>query len=122
MQRDFFRYYKANTKRKCKFWDLDFKCRFASGGCTVQSCPADQIPSGIKGAQIPEDCDGTAYNKTRQIEVDKMSFVNRSITEEQKSAFKDWKNFDMRGIKFCDVDSEEDPNMGAVSFKVILNS
>ena len=83
----------------------------------MQSCPADQIPPGIKGAQIPEDCDGRAYNKTRQIEVDKMSFVNRSITEEQMSAFKDWKNFDMRGIKFCDVDSEEDPNMGTVFYK-----
>ena len=49
VQYNFFRYYKANTKRKCKFWDLDWKCRFSTGGCTVESCPHEEIPDGIKG-------------------------------------------------------------------------
>ena len=49
MQRNFFRFYKANTGRKCKYWNLDWKCRFSTGGCTVEACKPNEIPTGIKG-------------------------------------------------------------------------
>ena len=39
----------ANTRRKCKFWDNTWQCKFDKGGCVVEECRPDEVPQGIKG-------------------------------------------------------------------------
>ena len=39
----------ANTDRKCKFWERNWLCKAAVGGCGVEACRDDEIPTGIKG-------------------------------------------------------------------------
>ena len=40
---------KANTNRKCKFWDSTWQCKYDKGGCVVEACPLDSVPTGLKG-------------------------------------------------------------------------
>ena len=40
----------ANTDRKCKFWERNWLCKAAVGGCGVEACREDEIPTGIKGS------------------------------------------------------------------------
>ena len=53
----------------------------------------------------------TGFNETHQIEVDKMSLVNRTISKDSEKAFKTWQNYDEEQSDFCDIDDEEDPKM-----------
>lgn len=112
MQRNFFRFYKANTGRKCKYWNLDWKCRFSTGGCTVEACKPNEIPTGIKGDGEPKqaDCE-KPFNSTHQQEIDKLSKINRTISSASEKSFEKWSTFDLEQTQFCDVDDEEDPTM-----------
>lgn len=49
LQKDYFRFYNVNLKRKCPFWSDDSKC--AMRYCHVEQCPENEIPAGLKGSQ-----------------------------------------------------------------------
>lgn len=46
--KDYFRYFKVNLKNDCPFWADDSKC--AMKFCHVETCDANDIPSGLKGS------------------------------------------------------------------------
>ena len=46
----------ANTDRKCKFWERNWLCKAGVGGCSVEACREDDIPTGIKGSVEKVGC------------------------------------------------------------------
>jgi len=117
LQRNYFRYYKANTDRKCKFWERNWLCKAAVGGCGVEACREDEIPTGIKGttsqnnnSKILPTSKCTESNVTKQLEIDMMSEVNRTISERASHSFQKWKKHDSN-LDFCDIENEEDENL-----------
>ena len=49
-------------------------------------------------------------NATKQLEIDMMSEVNRTISERATHSFKKWKKHDSN-LDFCDIENEEDENL-----------
>jgi len=62
----------------------------------------------------------TSENITRQNEIDKMSEINRTISERANSSFKKWKKYDSN-MNFCDIDQEHDENMVFIDLLKVSN-
>ena len=62
----------------------------------------------------------TESNVTKQLEIDMMSEVNRTISERATHSFQKWKKHDSN-LDFCDIENEEDENLIFVDLlKVII--
>jgi len=114
LQRNYFRYYKANTNRPCKFWDRTWQCKYDKGGCVVESCPLESVPTGLKG-QVPNnnskiEKSSCESNATKQLEMAGMSEVNRTISSRATEEFKKWKKHD-DNREFCDIEDENDDQL-----------
>jgi len=116
LQRNYFRYYKANTSRPCKFWDRTWQCKYDKGGCVVESCPLDSVPMGLKGEvnnskvepkseKAPLIGCQAESNATKE-----MDQINRTISTRAEEEFEKWKKHD-QNTEFCDIEDENDDQL-----------
>ena len=104
----------ANTNRPCKFWDRTWQCKYDKGGCVVESCPLESVPTGLKG-EVPNnkskiEKSSCETNATKQLEMAGMSEVNRTISSRATEEFKKWKKHD-DNREFCDIEDENDDQL-----------
>lgn len=102
--RDYFRYFKVNLNKECPFWEDDSRC--AMKNCHVDVCSEDEVPKGLK-----EDSGGgeNKYSEESQssgCEEDKLGYLNTSLSEESKEAFKNWTEYDDAQENFCELDDD----------------
>ncbi|CAI9566838.1 unnamed protein product [Staurois parvus] len=109
LETDYFRYYKANLKKPCPFWNDNSHCGIRD--CAVQPCPTDAVPPGIKspGYKYTE-----AANRNGELECEKekrLGAVDESLSEAAQEAFSQWNHHDDNSDdNFCEHDDEESPD------------
>jgi len=52
LRRSYFRYFRANLRKSCPFWDDDGRC--ALRDCAVEECGENDVPVGLKGRIVSE--------------------------------------------------------------------
>lgn len=119
MERDYFRYFKVNLNRECPFWPDDTRCAF--GGCHVESCTEEEVPSGLRTNEQQHNKYSQKANEDSSCEDEdkELGAVDTSISAESKEAFKDWKEHDEALDIFCQID--DDASVDAEYVDLLLN-
>lgn len=113
--KDYFRYIKVDLNRGCPFWADDSRC--ALKDCSVQTCPEEQLPPGLKGQASRHTLDepvhgGEKYTQGAQEEdscddnYGGLGAVNETISDEHYEEFQKWQKHDDSVDKFCEIDDE----------------
>eukprot|EP00079_Xenopus_tropicalis_P028803 XP_012823814.1 PREDICTED: ERO1-like protein alpha isoform X1 [Xenopus tropicalis] len=106
---DYFRYYKANLKKPCPFWEDNSHCGVKD--CAVKPCPTDEVP-GLKppGFKYTEEAN-RAHEEIDDCEKEKrLSAVDESLSVEAQEAMLKWNRHDDSADNFCELDDEESPD------------
>lgn len=114
LARNYFRYFKVNLKKPCPFWSDDSRC--ALKDCHVNVCNKGDVP--IKFVEEPslynEKHEKNKYSKDvnegfeeRCAEERELSALDKTISEEKKAEFQNWREFDESLPMFCDIDDEQ---------------
>ncbi|CAF1008642.1 unnamed protein product [Adineta steineri] len=100
VNKNYFRFYPVNLRKKCQFWFDDGQCSRRS--CAIQPCPIEQVPEPLRNkiAQSNENCLATDTNST-------LGLVNKNLSTEHKQTIENWIEFDdKQSENFCYVDDE----------------
>nr|XP_033808297.1 ERO1-like protein alpha [Geotrypetes seraphini] len=109
LESDYFRYYKANLKKPCPFWDVISHCGIKD--CAVKPCQTSEIPDGIRsGYKYSEEANRLAGELEDCEKAERLGAVDESLSEETQQAFLQWANHDDSGDNFCEADDEHSPD------------
>ncbi|CAL1542173.1 unnamed protein product [Lymnaea stagnalis] len=114
LARNYFRYFKVNLKKTCPFWSDDSRC--ALKDCHVNVCKKDDVPfKFIEEYHLDnEKHEKNKYSKDvnvgfeeRCAEERELSALDKTISEEKKAEFQNWREYDEALPMFCDIDDEQ---------------
>lgn len=110
LETDYFRYYKANLKKPCPFWNDISHCGIRD--CAVQPCPTDSVPPGIKTPGFKYTEAANVANGELECEKEqRLGAVDESLSEAAQEAFFQWNQHDdSMDDNFCEHDDEESPD------------
>ncbi|XP_075048905.1 ERO1-like protein alpha [Mixophyes fleayi] len=110
LETDYFRYYKANLKKPCPFWNDSSHCGIRD--CAVQPCPTDAVPLGIKSPGFKYTEAANSGNGELECEKEKrLGAVDESLSDAAQEAFSQWNQHDdSSDDNFCELDDEESPD------------
>ena len=121
-QSSFFRFYRVDMDRKCRFWD-DEEGKCGKTACSVEACADEEVPSTVKqlegahGEKTPFKCTLDERLATGE----HLGALTDTITVAQQQQFANWRAFDERSTQgFCDV-GDEDP-AGAAKFVNLIDN
>jgi len=106
VQTTFFRFYRVDMDRKCRFWEDDEgKC--GRQACTVEACRDEEVPRAVRS----QESDGTLFRctvmATGGLETGvSLGLLNDTITPLDKVAFATWKEHDDLLHDYCDIGDE----------------
>lgn len=109
----YFRFYRVNLNRQCPFWPDDSRCNLKD--CHVQYCTEGEIPDFLKIE--PEFTTGQKKNSCIELDENKLSAVNVSISSEQHERFKDWEQYDTTE-SYCAIDDENLHDLSYVDLRI----
>jgi hypothetical protein len=110
VQKNYFRFFPVNLKKKCQFWLDQGQCSLRS--CAIQPCPIDKLPETLRetfnsnkfsrstNEHNQEPCSSIDTNSS-------LGVINKNLSEEHKQTIENWMKFDdLQSDNFCDVDDE----------------
>ncbi|KAL8564288.1 hypothetical protein ACOMHN_050899 [Nucella lapillus] len=113
MTKNFFRYIKVNLQKRCPFWSDDSRC--ALKDCHVKVCEQSTVPI-VDEKLNKQDHSSNKYSKEAHDEHSceeerQLSALDTSLSDANKQAFKDWKDYDDSLDMFCEIDDEHSADM-----------
>jgi ERO1-like protein alpha len=101
----FFKFYQVNLNQPCPFWPDDSTCMTKL--CDVQECEETEIPVTLKL------CDQEQEENLR------LSYVNSTVSTQQREDFMKWEKHDDSEESFCESDA--DSADGMIYVDLLLN-
>ncbi|XP_078527023.1 ERO1-like protein alpha [Lissotriton helveticus] len=140
LERDYFRYYKANLKKPCPFWHQESHCGLRD--CAVLPCERGEVPPGLqdsertngrracgspgcqgdgrkgtKGRSSPGEGEGAGPSGANEgvagaecEQAERLGAVDESLSAETQQAMLQWARHDDSSDSFCEVDDETCPD------------
>lgn len=126
IQKNYFRFFPVNLKKKCQFWSDDGQCSLRT--CAIKSCPMEKLPETLRETfnsnkllhstnskqdeNQQEQCPPTDTNSS-------LGLVNKNLSEEHKQTIENWMKFDdIQAENFCDVDDERSTEMEYIDLSI----
>lgn len=114
VQKNYFRFFPVNLKKKCQFWTDQGQCSLRS--CAIKPCPVDKLPENLRETYNSNRLAraSAATNDEHSLEQcppadsnASLGVVNKNLSDEQKQTIEKWLRFDdIQAENFCDVDDE----------------
>lgn len=120
LSRDYFRFWRANLQKECRFWADDGRCSLKD--CHVNGCSEDELPDGLKqNGSKPKNKNKYSAEAQEEASCDdeKLGDLDRTISAESQQAFQDWKEHDDAQENFCELD--DDNSVGLTYVDLTLN-
>lgn len=130
IKRDYFRFYKVNIFKRCKF-DQKSNGKCSSKSCAVNECSEDQLPAGFKNNNSHEkkkyskemneasSADTSEGCKQKKKKSDALGKLDVTISSEDQKAFNKWTTHDQKQDNFCELEDTESPD--SVYYDLVLN-
>ena len=119
VQKNYFRFYPVNLKKKCQFWTDDGQCSLRT--CAIKPCPVDKLPENLRETFNSNKVARSALQPADEHRLEQcppadantsLGVVNKNLSEEQKQTIENWLRFDdTQAENFCDVDDETSSEM-----------
>nr|XP_039259510.1 ERO1-like protein beta [Styela clava] len=101
IERDFFRYYKANLFKECFLWDGD-RGLCGSESCGVKVCDENDLPIGLR----PGNFNKFSENIKDCEKSESLGHLNSTLSNITLDSLDKWDKHDDEEQNFCDLDDE----------------
>ncbi|XP_076817383.1 ERO1-like protein beta [Clavelina lepadiformis] len=103
--KDYFRYYKVNLFKPCKFFDGDVGlCE--NEACSVKICPEEDLPKGMRNENFNKNCHEKGTLTICDSKKMDLGDVNGTLSNITKDFLSQWDVHDNTIHRFCDLDDE----------------
>nr|CAB3243635.1 ERO1-like protein beta [Phallusia mammillata] len=111
VKQDFFRYYKVNLFKQCKYFDGDIGlCENES--CGVKICAEEDIPVGLRNGNFNKPTyDESQASDTECTKRTTLGDINGTLSNVTMDVLDSWDKHDDTTYQFCDIDDESSTNL-----------